>query len=181
MSQSTLSNDLEANDIDFFKKKFADFETLDRQLKTWQTLNYVQLKQRTSKPAKLNEEFSNAEQVKSQKYESIRYECIHYGMPRPHKYQTTGSRPNTVSNAVDCKCFYHYKWNVDHFELFNSHKKHANHPETQQHWESHPNQRKLSVEEREKLAAMFKLEAPFRNITRAMKELTGIILILSNF
>jgi hypothetical protein len=70
---------------------------------------------------------------------------------------------------------------VDHFELFSSHKKHANHPETQQHWESHPNQRKLSIEKREKLAAMFKLEAPFRNITRAMKELTGIILILSNF
>ena len=66
MSQSTLSNDLEANDIDFFKKKFADFDTLDRQLKTWQALNYVQLKQRTSKPAKLNEEFFNAEQVKSQ-------------------------------------------------------------------------------------------------------------------
>ena len=56
MSQSTLSNDLEANYIDFFKKKFADFDTLDRQLKTWQALNYVQLKQRTSKPAKLNEE-----------------------------------------------------------------------------------------------------------------------------
>jgi hypothetical protein len=52
MSQSTLRNDLEANDIDFFKKKFADFDTLDRQ--------------RTSKPAKLNEEFFNAEQVKSQ-------------------------------------------------------------------------------------------------------------------
>jgi hypothetical protein len=34
MSQSTLSNDLGANDIDFFKKKFADFDTLDRQLKT---------------------------------------------------------------------------------------------------------------------------------------------------
>ena len=61
MSQSTLSNDLEANDIDFFKKKFADFDTLDRHLKTWQALNYVQLKQRTSKPAKLNEVFSNAE------------------------------------------------------------------------------------------------------------------------
>jgi len=38
-------------------------------------------------------------------------------MPRPHKYQTTGSRPNTVSNAVDCKCFYHYKWNVDHYAV----------------------------------------------------------------
>jgi len=85
MSQSTLSNDLEANDIDFFKKKFADLDTLDRQLKTWQALNYVQLKQRTSNPAKFNEEFSNADQVKSQKYESIRYECIHYDMPRPHK------------------------------------------------------------------------------------------------
>ena len=117
MSQSTLSNDLEANDIDFFKKKFADLDTIDRQLKTWQALNYVQLKQRTSNPAIFNESFSNADQVKSQKYESIRYECIHYGMPRPHKYQTTGSRPNTVSNAVDCKCFYHYKWNVDHYAV----------------------------------------------------------------
>jgi hypothetical protein len=31
----------------FFKKKFADFDTLDRHLKTWQALNHVQLKQRT--------------------------------------------------------------------------------------------------------------------------------------
>jgi hypothetical protein len=68
MSLSTLSN-ASNNESDFFKRKFADFKTLERQLKDWQTTNFVQLKIRTSIPAKLNEDFSNGEEVALQKYE----------------------------------------------------------------------------------------------------------------
>ena len=76
MSQSTLSNDLEANDIDFDKKKFADSgRDLIYSIQAIGNLASFKFcpakKQRTSKPAKLNETFSNAEQVKSQKYEWI--------------------------------------------------------------------------------------------------------------
>ena len=133
MSLSTLSN-ASNNESDFFKRKFADFKTLERQLKDWQTINFVQLKICSSKPAKLNEEFSNGEEVALQKYELIRYECVHYGKPRAHKYVVDNSRPNTVSHAVGCECFLTYKWQEDHFELFKSCKKHLNHPETKEHW-----------------------------------------------
>ena len=99
-------------------------------LKDWQTINFVQLKIRLSIPVKLNGDFSNGEEVALQKYELIRYECVHYGKPRAHKYVVDNSRPNTVSHAVGCECFLTYKWQEDHFELFKSCKKHLNHPET---------------------------------------------------
>ena len=54
---STLSNPVSSNnESDFFKKKFAYFNSLERQLKDWQAINFVQLKIRTAKPAKLNKE-----------------------------------------------------------------------------------------------------------------------------
>ncbi len=93
----------------------------------WQTINFVQLKKRSSIPAKLNEDFSNG-QVALQKYE-----CVHYGKPRTHKYLVDDSRPNTVSHAVRCECFLTYKCQEDHFEIFKSFKKHLNHLETNIH------------------------------------------------
>ena len=62
MNLSTLSN-ASNNESDLFKRKFADFKTLERQLKDWQTINVVQLKIRSSIPAKLNEEFSNGKKL----------------------------------------------------------------------------------------------------------------------
>ena len=97
-------------------------------LNDWQTINFVQLKISSSIPAKLNEDFSNGE-VALQKYELIRYECVHYGKPRTHKYLVDDSRPNTDSHAVGCECFLTYKCQEDHFELFKSCKKYLNHPE----------------------------------------------------
>ena len=86
----------------------------------WQTIHFVQLKIRSSIPAKLNEDFSNGE-VALQKYELIRYECVHYGKPRTHKYLVDDSRPNTDYHAVGCECFFlTYKCQEDHFELFKS-------------------------------------------------------------
>ena len=58
----------------------------------------------------------------------IRYEC---GKPRAHKYVVDNSRPNTLTHAVGCECF--FKWQEDHFELFKSCKRHLNHPETYTH------------------------------------------------
>ena len=98
-------------------------------LNDWQTINFVQLKISSSIPAKLNEDFSNGE-VALQKYELIRYECVHCGKPRTHKYLVDDSRPNTDSHAVGCECFLTYKCQEDHFELFKSCKKHLNHTET---------------------------------------------------
>ena len=77
-------------------------------------------------PDKLDEDFSNGEVA----HELIRYECVHYGKPRTHKYLVDDSRPNTDSNAVGCECFLTYKCQEDYFELFKSCKKHLNHPET---------------------------------------------------
>ncbi len=55
MSLSTLSNRLNSNnEFDFFKTKFVDFNYLNRQLKDWKAINFVQLKIRTSKLTKLN-------------------------------------------------------------------------------------------------------------------------------
>ena len=87
MSFNTLSNPLSSNnESDFFKRKFAAFNSLERQLKDWQAINFKQLKIRTSKPAKLNKDISNGEEVSLQKYEKIRYECVHYGIPSPYKW-----------------------------------------------------------------------------------------------
>ena len=65
----------------------------------------MQLKIRT---AKLNKEevshkvlhWLNGEEVSLQKYEIIRYECVHYGKTRPYKHVVENSRPNTFSHAV---------------------------------------------------------------------------------
>ena len=65
--------------IDFFQIASYFFcsgagSDLNRLLKDWQAINFVQLKIRTSKPAKLNIDMSNGEEVSLQKYEIIRYE-----------------------------------------------------------------------------------------------------------
>ena len=73
---------------------------MERQLKDWQAINFVQLKIRTSKPAKLNKVISNGDEISLQKYEIIRYKCVHYGKPRPYKHVVKNSRPNTFSHAV---------------------------------------------------------------------------------
>ena len=74
----------------------------------------MQLKMRTSKPAKLNIDMSNGEEVSLQKYEIIRYEWVHYGKPR----LVNNSRPNTVSHAVGCQCLFTYKCQEESFWTF---------------------------------------------------------------
>ena len=57
--------------------------------------------------------------------------------------------------------------------MFNYKKDHCNHPETKEHWESHPNQRKVTEDERVEIEKLFRLNVPFRNIRSEAKDTTN--------
>ena len=137
----------------FFEHKFNDYASLETSLHAWQTTNFVQLVKRNCPKVKLNADKSNSRELSNRVYESLYYQCIHYGEPRANCHTVDNSRPNQSLNAVGCKCFFHYKWSDGKFYLFNYNKNHLNHPETKAHWETHPNQRK--VKDADRIAAGF--------------------------
>jgi hypothetical protein len=119
MSLSTLkSNPLNSNnESDFFKWKFADFNSLERQLKDWEAIKFVQLKICTSK---LNKDISNREEVSLKKYEIIRYESVHYS--RSHKHVVVNSivfhmQLGLELVSLDANVFLLISVKKNHFEL----------------------------------------------------------------
>ena len=180
MSLSTLSGLVDpeilnsSGEVDFFKLKFRDYKSLKDKLDNYCILNYVQLIKRNCPKVKLKPDKSNAHEVEHRVYESLYMTCIHYGQPRiSNTNDTANQRPNQVYNACGCKCFFHYKWHEGSFYLFNYKKEHCNHPETKEHWESHPNQRRVSEEERVEIEKLFRLNVPFRNIRSETKDTTN--------
>ena len=152
MSLSTLSGTVDpeildaSGQVDFFKLKFRDHKSLKEKLDNYCILNYVQLSKRNCPKIKLKPDQSNAQEVEHRVYESLYLICTHYGQPRiSNTADTPNPRPNQAYNACGCKCFFHYKWFQGSFYLFNYKKEHCNHPETKEHWESHPNQRTLTI------------------------------------
>jgi len=196
MAFSSLSGRLsppnldENNVVKFENRKYQTYELLNKDLELWRTINFVQLTRRNCPLLKSND--SNADEMQSRVYKELRFECIHYGDPRQYE-QTDGSRPNQKLNAIGCKMFLHYKWFNGNFYLHNSNLKvtklvakmfclkryiflnfkHLNHPETKEHWETHPSQRRVTQEEREEAERLFRLHVPFRDLKREMKDITG--------
>ena len=159
--------DDESGEVNFFKLKFPDYKSLQKNLDEWCMLNYVQLCKRNCPKIKLKLDNSNAYDVEHRVYESLYLTCIHYGEPRVSKtFNSAHPRPNQTYNACGCKCFFHYKWYDGSFYLYNYKKEHRNHPETKEHWESHPNQRKFTEKERADIEKLFNLNVTSQNINR---------------
>jgi hypothetical protein len=154
-------------EFDFFKQKFSDYYSLQKALDDWSAINYVQLVKRSC--AKLKPHEDGAE---NRVYERLYYTCIHYGQPRVSKTENP-QRPQQRYNACGCECFFHYKWLNGQFFLFNFNKYHRNHPETKEHWQSHPQQRRVDSTEPTVIEDMFSLKIPFRYIKAKVIDLTG--------
>ena len=180
MSHSTLSGRLPATNLDennvvkFESRKYPSYDSLMKDLELWRTINFVQLTRRNC-PLLKPHEIIEAEvgRVSSE----LRFECIHYGEPRL-KDETNGTRPKQKLNAIGCKMFLHYKWFNGNWYLHNSNLNHLNHPTTKEHWDSHPNQRRVTSEERAEALKMFRLHVPFRDLKREMKLITGKFYVL---
>ena len=114
---------------------------------------------------KLKHDQSNAHEVEHRVYESIYLICTHYGQPRiSNTADTPNPRSNQAYNACGCKCFFHYKWFQGGFYLLNY---------KNEHWESHPNQRKVTEDERVEIEKLFRINVPFRNIRSEAKDTTN--------
>ena len=119
-------------------------------------LNFVQLSKRNRPKIKLNRDLSNTYDAEHRVYESLYLICTHYGQPRIRTNENQNPRPNQVYNACGCKCYFHYKWRNGSFYLFSYNKEHLNHPVTKEHWQEHPNQRRVTDIEREEIEKLDK-------------------------
>jgi hypothetical protein len=168
-SQNDISRSSDrTEETNFFKLKFPDYASLQKALDEWCRINYVQLVKRTC--PKLKEDEDGYE---SRVYERLYYTCIHFGKPRISKTENANSRTQQVYNACGCECFFHFKRNNGKFYLFNHKRDHCNHPVTKEHWESHPQQRRVDTTERVAIEHLFRLKVPFRNIRNEVKDTTG--------
>jgi hypothetical protein len=83
-------------DINFFEHKFNDYASLETSLHAWQTTNFVQLVKRNCPKVKLNADKSNSRELSYRVYESLYYQCIHYGEPRANYRH----RPSIIQGQI---------------------------------------------------------------------------------
>ena len=71
--------------------------------------------------------------------------------------------------------FLHYKWDALNrcWYMHNFNLKHLNHPETKEHFNANPKQRRLNEKEQTEVEHLFNLHVPFRDLKREMRRITG--------
>lgn len=130
-----------ANFEQLLQKKFSSHQEFLKFLGDLQDSQHIVYKVRTSKP---NKNVANFDQFP---FSYIRYQCIHYGIPRSRV--SDGSRPNAKTNALDCRSYFVIELGNEGKLEVNRHICEHQHPISKFIYANYPQNRKLEADEKE--------------------------------